>query len=110
MEERDASEQRIANKPGDEEAREKGEWASTAQEGIVPAEQGGSDAPPELQGSDPELGGQPAGGGAAERLVGVLEASDEVTRELGGAPKIDLLNARLTGPGFGPRTKGRVGA
>jgi hypothetical protein len=42
--------------------------------------------------------------------VRVLEAAYEIARELGGAAKIDLLYARLTGPGFGPRSKGRVGA
>jgi hypothetical protein len=42
------SEQRGGTTPGDAEARAKGEWAGTAQEGIVPAELGGSDAPPEM--------------------------------------------------------------
>jgi hypothetical protein len=61
VEQRDPSEQRIANKPGDEEAREKGEWASTAQEGIVPASEGGSDAPESMLPSDPELGSEATG-------------------------------------------------
>ena len=42
------SEQRGGTTPGDAEARAKGEWAATAQEGIVPAELGGSDAPGEI--------------------------------------------------------------
>jgi hypothetical protein len=42
------SEQRGGTTPGDAEARAKGDWAGTAQEGIVPAELGGSDAPPEM--------------------------------------------------------------
>ena len=42
------SEQRGGTTPGDAEAREKGEWAGRAQEGVVPAEQGGSDAPREM--------------------------------------------------------------
>jgi hypothetical protein len=50
------SEQRGGTTPDDEEAREKGEWAETAQEGIVPAELGGSDAPQEMLDEDPQLG------------------------------------------------------
>ena len=42
------SEQRGGANPTDAEAREKGEWVETAKEGIVPAELGGSDAPPEM--------------------------------------------------------------
>jgi hypothetical protein len=41
------SEQRGGTVPGEKEAREKGPWGGTAGEGIVPAELGGSDAPPE---------------------------------------------------------------
>jgi hypothetical protein len=50
------SEQRGGTTPGDDEAREKGEWAATAQDGVVPAEDGGSDAPREMLDEDPELG------------------------------------------------------
>jgi hypothetical protein len=53
---REPSEQRGGPRPGDEEARAKGEWAQTAQDGIVPAEQGGSDAPEEMLADDPQLG------------------------------------------------------
>ena len=42
------SEQRGGTTPGDAEARAKGEWAGTAQDGVVPAELGGSDAPAEM--------------------------------------------------------------
>jgi hypothetical protein len=42
------SEQRGGTVPGEREAREKGPWGGTAGEGIVPAELGGSDAPPEM--------------------------------------------------------------
>src|SRR4051812_10022381 len=42
------SEQRGGTVPGEKEAREKGPWGGTAGEGIVPAELGGSDAPPEM--------------------------------------------------------------
>jgi hypothetical protein len=61
MDERKPSEQRGGKTPGDEEAREKGPWAETAQEGIVPAEQGGSDAPEEMQDEDPDLGSEVLG-------------------------------------------------
>ena len=37
------SEQRGGTTPGAEEARAKGEWAASAQDGVVPAELGGSD-------------------------------------------------------------------
>jgi len=42
------SEQRGGTTPDDAEARAKGEWAGTAQDGVVPAELGGSDAPAEM--------------------------------------------------------------
>jgi hypothetical protein len=42
------SEQRGGTVPGEHEAREKGPWAGTVGEGVVPAELGGSDAPPEM--------------------------------------------------------------
>ena len=50
------SEQRGGTTPGGAEAREKGEWAATAQDGIVPADLGGSDAPREMLDEDPQLG------------------------------------------------------
>jgi hypothetical protein len=50
------SEQRGGTTPSDAEVREKGPWAETAQTGLVPAEQGGSDAPREVLDDDPELG------------------------------------------------------
>jgi|SRR5215211_1173209 len=49
------SEQRGGTTPDDAEIGEKGPWAETAAEGIVPAELGGSDAPRELLADDPEL-------------------------------------------------------
>jgi hypothetical protein len=39
------SKQRGGATPDAEEVREKGSWAETAAEGLVPAELGGSDAP-----------------------------------------------------------------
>jgi len=49
------SEQRGGTTPDEHEAREKGEWAAQADEGVVPAELGGSDAPREMLDEDPEL-------------------------------------------------------
>ena len=49
------SEQRGGTTPDQAEAREKGEWAGTSAEGVVPAELGGSDAPREMLDEDPEL-------------------------------------------------------
>jgi hypothetical protein len=55
------SEQRGGTTPDDGEIHEKGEWAETAAEGIVPAELGGSDAPREMLADDPELGSEALG-------------------------------------------------
>src|SRR5450432_1272539 len=55
------SEQRGGTTPDAAEAQKKGPWAATAEEGIVPAELGGSDAPRELLGDDPELGSEVLG-------------------------------------------------
>ena len=52
------SEQRGGSTPSPEEAADKGSWAGTAQDGLVPAELGGSDAPREMLADDPELGGE----------------------------------------------------
>jgi hypothetical protein len=49
------SEQRGGGTPGEQEAQEKGPWAATAREGVVPAELGGSDAPAEKLAPDPDL-------------------------------------------------------
>ena len=55
------SEQRGGSTPDEEEAGEKGEWAAKADEGVVPAELGGSDAPREMLDEDPELGSEALG-------------------------------------------------
>jgi hypothetical protein len=49
------TEQRGGGTPGPEEAGAKGEWAATAQDGLVPAQLGGSDAPREMLDEDPQL-------------------------------------------------------
>ena len=68
------SEQRGGTTPGDAEAAEKGPWAETAQEGIVPAELGGSDAPREMLDEDPELD---------SAVLGRTTGSDEPATEAG---------------------------
>ena len=76
-EEQDAvkpSEQRGGKTPNDAEVREKGEWAATAADGLVPAELGGSDAPGELLADDPELGSS---------VLGETTGSDEPATEDG---------------------------
>jgi hypothetical protein len=71
------SEQRGGTTPNETEAREKGMWARTASEGIVPAELGGSDAPRDMLEEDPELG---------SAVLGVTTGSDEPATEDGIDP------------------------
>ena len=68
------TEQRGGTTPDETEAREKGQWAGTADEGVVPAELGGSDAPREMLAEDPELGSS---------VLGVTTGSDEPATETG---------------------------
>jgi hypothetical protein len=56
MDEQKPTERTGGTPPGDEEAREKGQWAARAEDGVVPADLGGSDAPREMLDEDPELG------------------------------------------------------
>jgi hypothetical protein len=71
------SEARGGTTPGEAELREKGEWAETAAEGVVPAELGGSDAPRELLAEDPQLGSS---------ALGETTGSDEPATESGIDP------------------------
>jgi hypothetical protein len=71
------SEQRGGSTPGDAEASEKGQWAATAQDGIVPAELGGSDAPREMLDEDPEM---------KSSVLGRTTGSDEPATEDGIDP------------------------
>ena len=71
---RKPSEQRGGTTPDEAEARAKGDWAGTADEGVVPAELGGSDAPREMLADDPELGSS---------VLGETTASDEPATESG---------------------------
>lgn len=71
------SEQRGGTTPDEAELREKGQWAETAAEGIVPAELGGSDAPRETLAEDPQLGSS---------VLGETTGSDEPATESGIDP------------------------
>jgi len=68
------SEQRGGTTPDEAEAHEKGQWAGTADEGVVPADLGGSDAPREMLADDPELGSS---------VLGRTTGSDEPATESG---------------------------
>jgi hypothetical protein len=68
------SEQHGGTTLGAEEAREKGDWAAKADDGVVPPELGGSDAPDDLLDEDPKLGGS---------VLGVTTGSDEPATEEG---------------------------
>jgi len=68
------SEQRGGTTPDETEAREQGPWAATADEGFVPAELGGSDAPCELLTDDPKLG---------SAVLGETTGSEEPATETG---------------------------
>jgi hypothetical protein len=86
------SEQRGGTTPGDDEAREKGQWAAKADEGVVPAELGGSDAPREMLADDPELGssvlGQTTGSDEPATDSGVdLEGGDRADATTHGGPE-----------------------
>lgn len=78
------SEQRGGTTPDEAEAREKGPWAGTADEGIVPAELGGSDAPREMLAEDPELGSSVLG-----RTTGSDEPATEGGVDLGAGDHAD---------------------
>ncbi len=74
------TEQRGGTTPDQAEGREKGQWTESADEGVVPAELGGSDAPREMLAPDPQLGSsvlgattgsqEPATEGGVDRSAG----------------------------------------
>jgi len=68
------SEQRGGTTPDETEAREKGQWAGTSDDGIVPPDLGGSDAPREMLAEDPELDSS---------VLGQTTGSDEPATEGG---------------------------
>jgi hypothetical protein len=86
------SEQSGGTKPDEAEAREKGEWAGSVADGMVPAELGGSDAPSELLADDPELGsavlGKTTGSQQPATEEGVdLSAGDNADATSDGGPE-----------------------
>src|SRR5215203_1360328 len=86
------SEQRGGATPDEAEIREKGPWAETAAEGIVPAELGGSDAPREMLAEDRELGspvlGESTGSGEPATESGIdPSAGDEADATSDGGPE-----------------------
>jgi hypothetical protein len=83
------TEQRGGTTPDAREAREKGPWAGQAADGVVPAELGGSDAPPHLLGDDPELGSD---------VLGETTGSDEPATDHGIDPRVgDRADATTDG-------------
>jgi hypothetical protein len=87
------SEQRGGTTPDEAEAREKGQWAARADEGVVPAELGGSDAPREMLADDPELDrsvlGETTGSDEAATESGVdLTAGDRADAVTNGGPDV----------------------
>jgi hypothetical protein len=87
------SEQRGGTTPDEAELREKGQWAETATEGIVPAELGGSDAPREMLAEDPELGssvlGRTTGSDEPATDGGIdLSAGDNADAVTDGGPEV----------------------
>ena len=68
---------------------DKGEWAETADEGVVPAELGGADAPREMLDEDPEL---------ESSVLGRTTGSDEPATEEGvGGGAGDAADATTDG-------------
>src|SRR6188472_3172936 len=80
------SEQRGGTNPGEEETRAKGDWVGAAKDGIVPAELGGSDAPAELQGEDPEYSSSALG-----RTTGIDEPATEGGIDRGAGDAADAV-------------------
>jgi hypothetical protein len=81
------SEQRGGTTPDEAEAREKGPWAAKADEGIVPADLGGSDAPREMLSPDPELGSEVLG-----RTTGSDEPATDDGVDLSGGDEADATS------------------
>lgn len=71
------TEQRGGTTPDEAETREKGEWAGHVEDGVVPADLGGSDAPREMLDEDPELDSS---------VLGRTTGSDEPATEEGIDP------------------------
>jgi hypothetical protein len=107
------SKQRGGTTPDEAEVREKGPWAATAEEGIVPAELGGSDAPRELLSEDPQLGsavlGETTGSNEPATDDGIdLSGGDDADATSDGGPELpdgvepdlkDAASARIAADG-----------
>ena len=101
------TEQRGGTTAGEAEAREKGQWAATANEGLVPAELGGSDAPREMLAEDPELGSSVLG-----RTTGSDEPATEDGIDPSGGDDADATSdggPDLPPPGVEPDLKDAAG-
>jgi hypothetical protein len=81
------TEQSGGTNPDEAEAREKGEWAGTVADGMVPAELGGSDAPEEMLADDPELGSSVLG-----ETTGSHEPATEEGVDLSGGDHADATS------------------
>ena len=81
------SEQRGGTTPDAAEAREKGEWAGTVADGMVPPELGGSDASREMLADDPELGSAVLG-----RTTGSDEPATDDGIDLAGGNDADATS------------------
>jgi len=92
------SEQRGGTTPDETEAREKGQWAGTAGDGIVPADLGGSDAPREMLADDPELDSSVLG-----QTTGSNEPATESGIDLSGGDNADA--ATDGGPDLPPEAE-----
>jgi hypothetical protein len=109
MTEQKPSEQRGGTTPDDSEAREKGPWAARAQDGVVPAELGGSDAPREMLDDDPELGSSVLGRTAASDEPATdggidLSAGDQADAVTDGGPDVpEGVEPDLKDAAAGPR-------
>ncbi len=98
------SEQRGGTTPDGEELREKGPWAETAAEGIVPAELGGSDAPREKLAEDPGARQPGPRGDDRIRRAGDRERHRPEWRRRG---RRDLRRRAGAAGGSGARLQGR---
>jgi hypothetical protein len=110
------SEQRGGTTPGEEEARQKGQWAARANEGVVPAELGGSDAPREMLPEDPQLGssvlGETTGSDepATETGIDTAAGDDADATSAGGPERPDGVEPDLKDATSGPRQVDRESA
>jgi hypothetical protein len=74
--------------PDAQETAEKGDWAGKAGEGIVPADLGGADAPPELKADeDPDIEG-----GVLGQTTGSDEPATESGVDLSGGDNADATS------------------